>query len=139
MRIGRRILATFQHLGATYKLVQQIEGLTEHLSDEKDRADDWGAQLEDLQKRYDSFRKAEEIRAKEALETMNSLKADIDRLVGKLGSKDASIAALVADRDALFISRRLLVGQLDAAGLRPDFPEPALRSIPQFPIAEAKA
>lgn len=66
---------------------------------------------------------------------LERLRTEIDEIRSRLSAKDALIGLLQSDRDQLLTWGRLLVGQLHAHKLDPEYPSPSLRSIVAIPTA----
>jgi predicted nuclease with TOPRIM domain len=115
----RRLVTSFR---ATAKLVSDNEQLAEKLVSAEQRNIEWAEQFENV----DRLRIA-------ISEQLDRLKAEIDDVRKRLSTKDDLIDLLKGDRDSLLTSYRLLIGQMHANRLAPDYSAPALRSLSALP------
>ena len=99
-----------------------IDGLMAKLRDSEQARIDWQSRFDELEARY------------EALGTeYRRLGVDIQAIRQRMTTAEELALMLHADRDALITHTRLLVGQLYANQLKPDYPTPSLKSMVAVP------
>lgn len=124
-RIARHVRHLFSSFKKTAHLVTEVETLTERLASAEERNVEWAAAFENV----DNLRLA-------ISEQLERLKIEIDEIRKRLSAKDELNHLLQSDRDALLTWGRLLVGQMHASKILPDYPAPPLRSVVAVPVPE---
>jgi regulator of replication initiation timing len=124
-RIAKHIRRVFGSFRKTVELVKENEMLTERLSDAEERNVQWEQALENVE----SLRRA-------LSEQIDRLRIEIEDIRKRMSAKDDLNHLLQCDRDALLTWGRLLVGQMHASKITPDYPSPPLRSVVAIPVPD---
>ena len=99
-----------------------IDLLSDKLRQSEEARGDWQARFDDLEGRYEAMRTE-----------FDRFAEDMKRVRHDLTTTEELNRMLADDRDALITHTRLLVGQLYANKLAPDYPVPALKSMIAVP------
>lgn len=132
-RIARQWQRMMLALRHTKSLVHANESLVAQLRESEARADDWRERFEDLERRYEAFKDEVEHRHEEFRRKAEALGEEMAELGKRMTSAEKKVELLRLDRDDLVTHSRLLTGQMVTAGMQPDYPAPALRSIIAVP------
>lgn len=123
-RIVKHFKRIISALRKTSALVTENEALAEQLAESEQKNIEWESAFDNV----DKLRIA-------ISQQLEHLRTEIDEIRSRLSAKDALIGLLQSDRDALLTWGRLLIGQLHAHKLDPEYPSPSLRSIVAIPTA----
>lgn len=123
--IAKHVRRVVTSLRKTADLVSENETLTERLADAEERNVQWEQALDNVE----SLRRA-------LSDQIDRLKDEIEDIRKRMTAKDDLNHLLQCDRDALLTWGRLLVGQMHASKITPDYPAPPLRSVVAIPIPD---
>lgn len=123
--IAKHVKRVFGSFRKTVELVKENEMLTERLANAEERNVQWEQALDN----------AEDLR-RAIGEQLDRLRIEIEDIRKRLSAKDDLNHLLQCDRDALLTWGRLLVGQMHASKISPDYPAPPLRSVVAIPVPE---